>query len=144
MRTTPQKTASQIALRDCSKAAVGESPHKKFWWRGSSIPWRFLFLKTSNYLKTCPPDSLEQRMPHSTLNSLGDCWRSAAWGSISIEADGKCLHCSVIGNALGKCQCVVDTWLPLSPGSWCSQRSVCALQVSVSQPCVCSSGFMVG
>ena len=32
----------------------------------------------------------------------------AAWGSVSIEADGKCLCCSVIGNALGKCQFVVD------------------------------------
>ena len=34
------------------------------------------------------------RVPHSTLNSLRDCWRSiaiAAWGSISLEADGKCL-----------------------------------------------------
>ena len=70
-----------------------------------------LFLKTSNYLKTCPPDSLEHRVPRSTLNSLWGCWRStaiAAWGSISIEADGKCLCCSVIGNALGKCQFVVD------------------------------------
>ena len=33
----------------------------------------------------------------------------AAWGSFSIEADGKCLCCSVIGNALGKCQFVVDS-----------------------------------
>ena len=50
-------------------------------------------------------------MPHSTLKSLRGCWRStamAAWGSVSIEADGKCLCCSVIGNALGKCQFVVD------------------------------------
>ena len=46
-------------------------------------------------------------MPRSTLNSLRDCCRSvaiAAWASVSIEADGKCLCCSVIG----KCQFVVD------------------------------------
>ena len=55
---------------------------------------------------------METRVPHSTLNSLRGCWRStaiAAWGSISTEADGKCLCCSVTGNALGKCQFVVDT-----------------------------------
>ena len=51
-------------------------------------------------------------MPHSSLSSHRGCWRStviAAWGSISIEADGKCHCCSVIGNALGKCQFVVDS-----------------------------------
>ena len=51
-------------------------------------------------------------MLHSTLNSLRGCCRStaiAAWGSISIGADGKRLCCSVLGNALGKCQSVVDT-----------------------------------
>ena len=45
-------------------------------------------------------------MPQATLNSLRGC---AAWGSISVEAVGKCLCCSVIGSALGKCQFVVDT-----------------------------------
>ena len=48
------------------------------------------------------------RVSHSILNSLRDCWRSraiAAWASIVIEADGKCLCCSV--SALGKCQIVV-------------------------------------
>ena len=44
-------------------------------------------------------------MPQATLNSLRGC---AAWGSISVEAVGKCLCCSVIGSALGKCQFVVD------------------------------------
>ena len=42
-------------------------------------------------------------MPHSILNSLRGCWRSAAtaaWGSVSIETDGKCLCYSVIGSAL--------------------------------------------
>ena len=33
----------------------------------------------------------------------------AAWGSVSAEADGKGLCCSVVGNALGKCQLVVDS-----------------------------------
>ena len=30
------EAASQIALRDCSKAAVAESQYTRFWWRGSS------------------------------------------------------------------------------------------------------------
>ena len=54
-------------------------------------------------------------MPPSTLNSLGGCWRSTAIparGSISIEADGKGLCCSATGNALGRCQFVVDTTNP--------------------------------
>ena len=34
--------------------------------------------------------------------------------------------------------------LPLSPGSWCAQSFVCALQESVSLVCVSSGGFMVG
>ena len=29
-----------------------------------------IFLTQGNYLKTVPPDSLEHRVPHSTLNSL--------------------------------------------------------------------------
>ena len=33
----------------------------------------------------------------------------AAWGSISVEADGKGLCCSLVGDALGKSQFVVDT-----------------------------------
>ena len=37
-RTAAWEAASQIALRDCSKAAVGESQYMKFWWRGTSIP----------------------------------------------------------------------------------------------------------
>ena len=35
----------------------------------------------------------------------------AAWGSVSTEADGIHLCCSVTGNALGKCQFVVDMLL---------------------------------
>ena len=34
--------------------------------------------------------------------------------------------------------------LLLSPGSWCTQISVCALQESVSQSCVSSGGSVVG
>ena len=54
-----------------------------------------LFLKTSNYLKTCPTRFPEHRLPHCTLNSLGDCWRPTA-----TEADGRALHCSVLGMLL--------------------------------------------
>ena len=31
MRTAAQEAATQIALRDCSKAAVGESQYISFW-----------------------------------------------------------------------------------------------------------------
>ena len=51
-------------------------------------------------------------MPHYTLNSLRGSWRStavAAWGSIFLEADGKHLCYSVVGNVLGKCQFVVES-----------------------------------
>ena len=71
-----------------------------------------LFLKTSNYLKTCPTRfpgaqraSLHPELPRGLLKAKA----IAAWSSVSIKADGKCLCCSVIGNALGKCQFVVDT-----------------------------------
>ena len=37
MRTATQETAPQIALRDCSKKAVGEGQYLRFWWRGSSV-----------------------------------------------------------------------------------------------------------
>ena len=32
MRTAAQKTATQIALRDYSKEAVGKSQYMRFWW----------------------------------------------------------------------------------------------------------------
>ena len=38
MRTAARETASQAALRDCCKAAVGGSQCIRFWRRGSSIP----------------------------------------------------------------------------------------------------------
>ena len=44
-RSAAREAASQIALRDCSKAAVGESQCMRFWWKGSSIPWTTQFTK---------------------------------------------------------------------------------------------------
>ena len=45
IRTAAQEAASQRALRDCSKAAVGERQYIMFWWRGSSIPRSTHFTK---------------------------------------------------------------------------------------------------
>ena len=45
MRTAAQDAASQIALRDCSKATVRKNQYIKFWWGGSSIPWSTQFTK---------------------------------------------------------------------------------------------------
>ena len=45
MRTAAWVAASQIALRDCSKAAVGEGHCVRFWWRGTSIPLGTHFIK---------------------------------------------------------------------------------------------------
>ena len=45
MKTVAQEAAPQIALRDCSKAAVGASQYTRFWWRESSIPWSTHFTK---------------------------------------------------------------------------------------------------
>ena len=45
MRTAAWEAASQIALRGCSKVAVGESQYIRFWWRGSSVPWSTHFTK---------------------------------------------------------------------------------------------------
>ena len=45
MRTAAQEATSQIALRDCSKAAMGESQYIRFRWRGSSMPWSTHFTK---------------------------------------------------------------------------------------------------
>ena len=36
---------SQIALRECSKVAVGESQYTRFWWRGNSMLWSTHFTK---------------------------------------------------------------------------------------------------
>jgi len=48
--------------------------------------------------------SLHPEIPQGLLKVNG----IAALGSIFIEADGKGLCCSVISNALGKCQFVVE------------------------------------
>ena len=61
------------------------------------------------------PKDLSHQIPwsrvlHSTVSSLRGCWRSPALvhgGSVSEEADGKRL-CSVVGEALGRCQFGVD------------------------------------
>ena len=45
MMTAAWEAAFQIALIDCSKAAVGESQYIRFWWRGSSIPLSTHFIK---------------------------------------------------------------------------------------------------
>ena len=45
MRTAAQEAASQIALRNHSKAAVWEGQYIRFWWRASSIPWSTHFTK---------------------------------------------------------------------------------------------------
>ena len=45
MRTAAGEVAFQIALRDCSKVAMGESQYIRFWWRGSSVPWSTHFTK---------------------------------------------------------------------------------------------------
>ena len=66
--------------------------------------------KTPNYLKTCPTRfpgaqsaSLHHELPLGLLK-VNSCSR----GSTSVEADGKRLCCSLIGNALGTCQFLVD------------------------------------
>ena len=56
--------------------------------------------------------------PPLTHTSAGDCWAS--------------LGQSFVGSLL------------LSPGSWCIQGSVCALQESISQSCVRSGSSLVG
>ena len=45
MKTTAWEIAPQIALRNCSKAAVGEGQYTRFWWRGSSGQSSTYFIK---------------------------------------------------------------------------------------------------
>ena len=68
-----------------------------------------MFLKISNYLKASSTrfpgaQSASPRTPSAYLRSVA----AAVQGSVSAEADGKCPGCSVVCNALGKCQFVVD------------------------------------
>ena len=70
-----------------------------------------LFLKTSNCLKTCStrfPEAQSASLHPESPQGLLKVNSQAAWGSISVEADDKCICCSVVGSALGKCQFVVD------------------------------------
>ena len=68
------------------------------------------------YCYTYCPQSC--RRPPPTHASTGDSWAS--------------LGQSLVGS------------LPLSPGSWCTQGSVCAHQESISQSCVSSGSSVVG
>ena len=52
------------------------------------------------------PWSTEGLPPRWTPSGVTSC---SAWGSVSVEADGKRLWCSVVGSALGRCHFVVDT-----------------------------------
>ena len=45
MRTAAWETASQVALRDFSKEALGEGQYMKFWWRESSMQSSAYFTK---------------------------------------------------------------------------------------------------
>ena len=56
-----------------------------------------------------PPDSLEQTASLRPELPQGLLKVNSYSCSFSIEADDKYLCCSVIGDALGKCQFVVDT-----------------------------------
>ena len=70
--------------------------------------------KNIQLFKDLPHQFSWSTVSHSTLNSLRGCWTLtaiAAKSSISIVADGKCLCCSVIHNALGKHQFVVDKFI---------------------------------
>ena len=49
--------------------------------------------------------SLHPELPQGLLKVN----RYGSWGLVCVDADDKCLCCSVIGSALGKCQFVVDT-----------------------------------
>ena len=51
------------------------------------------------------PWSAEGLPPRWTPSGVTSC---SAWGSVSVEADGKCFCCPVIGSALGKCQFLAD------------------------------------
>ena len=106
--------------------------HKRFFVSHEDLmsPWRDLVLlwigggarieiikSVPKNIQLCTDQSYQSpwsRVPRSTLKSLWGCWKSIAlaeWGSISMQAEGKCLCRSLIGNALNKWQFVVDTAL---------------------------------
>ena len=72
--------------------------------------------RTATFSVTNPAaDHRRLRLCRRLLDTNGQVWVSLLW-----------CHCS------------------FSPGSWCTQGSVCALQESVSQSCVSSGSSMVG
>ena len=88
---------------DCSPP--GSSIHEIFQTR-EDLEIQNLFLKTSNYLKTCPTRfpgaqsaSLHPELPQGLLKI--NSYRSMGFNLHG--GNGKCLCFSVIGNALGKC-----------------------------------------
>ena len=88
------------------------------------------FLKISNYLKTCSPDSLEPRVPPSTLTPLRGGWKStaaAAQGSVSTEADGKRPYsfCSWVAGKYSW-QMSICSWQPQL--GWLKQQKLIFLQ----------------
>ena len=57
---------------------------------------------------------LFQELNHSLLHHRQFLYQLNYQGSpVSVEADGKCLCCSIIGNALGKYQFIVDSGILL-------------------------------
>ena len=83
-----------------------------------------LFLKTSNYLKTCPirfpgaqSASLHPELPQGLLKV-----NSYSNTGFNLHRGRWQMPCSVIGNALGKCQFVVDRSLA-SYSSWGCKES---------------------
>ena len=45
MRTAAQETASQRALRHCSKEVAGQGQYRRFWWRGNSVQSSTYFIE---------------------------------------------------------------------------------------------------
>ena len=84
-----------------------------------------LFLKTFNYLKTCPigfpgaqTASLHPELPQGLLkvNSYGNTGFNTGF---NLHRGRWQMPCSVIGNAFGKCQFVVDAFLlPTMQETW--------------------------
>ena len=56
----------------------------------------------------CPDPGIQPGSPTLQADALPS--EPPGKPSISKEADGKCLCCSVVGNALGKCQFIVDSF----------------------------------
>ena len=88
-----------------------------------------------------PPDSLEHREPHSTQNSLRECWRStaaAAQDSIFTEADGKCPPCGCCCSVAGKCpwQVPICSRQQIAPLLYSHQQNMCLLPPALMIKCI--------